>query len=46
MDAVPIRLGQEFAAYATAMRRCGWAFGIREEVLKEVGLGGSASGRG
>ncbi len=22
MDAVPIRLGQEFAAYATAMRRC------------------------
>src|SRR5262249_45783544 len=23
MDAVPIRLGQEFKAYATAMRRCG-----------------------
>jgi len=23
MDAVPIRLTQEFAAYATALRRCG-----------------------
>jgi len=23
MDAVPIRLGQEFSAYATAMQRCG-----------------------
>jgi len=46
MDAVPIRLGQEFAAYATAMNRC--AENLREslEYLREVGLGGSAVGTG
>jgi aspartate ammonia-lyase len=46
MDAVPIRLGQEFRAYATAMQRC--ALGLRhaQELLSEVGLGGSAVGTG
>ena len=46
MDAVPIRLGQEFAAYATAMRRCGDVLRQSQEYLREVGLGGSAVGTG
>ena len=46
MDAVPIRLGQEFAAYATAMRRCAVILKQAQELLREVGLGGSAVGTG
>ena len=46
MDAVPIRLGQEFAAYATAMRRCEMVLKGARELLGEVGLGGSAVGTG
>jgi aspartate ammonia-lyase len=46
MDAVPIRLGQEFAAYATAMRRCQGVLEYGLGLLKEVGLGGSAVGTG
>jgi aspartate ammonia-lyase len=46
MDAVPIRLGQEFAAYATAMRRCGVVLRQAQDLLREVGLGGSAVGTG
>jgi len=46
MDAVPIRLGQEFAAHATAMRRCGVLLRQAQEGLREVGLGGSAVGTG
>ncbi len=46
MDAVPIRLGQEFAAYATAMRRCAGVLRQAQEMLSEVGLGGSAVGTG
>ncbi|MBI1749752.1 MAG: aspartate ammonia-lyase [Acidobacteria bacterium] len=46
MDAAPIRLGQEFAAYATAMRRCGEELRHAQDVLREVGLGGSAVGTG
>jgi aspartate ammonia-lyase len=46
MDAVPILLGQEFAAYATSMRRCGILLEQAEEYLREVGLGGSAVGTG
>ncbi len=46
MDAAPIRLGQEFAAYATAMRRCGDELRHAQDVLREVGLGGSAVGTG
>lgn len=46
MDAVPIRLGQEFAAYATSMRRSAGVLEGAIELLKEVGLGGSAVGTG
>jgi aspartate ammonia-lyase len=46
MDAVPIRLGQEFAAYATAMRRCAVLWKQARALLSEVGLGGSAVGTG
>jgi aspartate ammonia-lyase len=46
MDAVPIRLGQEFAAYATSMRRCEGVLENALGLLKEVGLGGSAVGTG
>jgi aspartate ammonia-lyase len=46
MDAVPIRLGQEFGAYATAMRRCAVVLKQAQELLSEVGLGGSAVGTG
>jgi aspartate ammonia-lyase len=46
MDAVPIRLGQEFAAYATAMRRCAVLLRQAQTLLSEVGLGGSAVGTG
>jgi aspartate ammonia-lyase len=46
MDAVPIRLGQEFAAYATTIRRCEGVLENALGLLKEVGLGGSAVGTG
>jgi aspartate ammonia-lyase len=46
MDAVPIRLGQEFAAYATSMNRCERVLEFGLGLLKEVGLGGSAVGTG
>jgi aspartate ammonia-lyase len=46
MDAMPIRLGQEFAAYATSMRRCEGVLEYSLGMLKEVGLGGSAVGTG
>jgi aspartate ammonia-lyase len=46
MDAVPIRLGQEFTAYGTAMRRCSVVLTQAQELLGEVGLGGSAVGTG
>jgi aspartate ammonia-lyase len=46
MDAVPIRLGQEFSAYATAMRRSTMILRQAQDLLSEVGLGGSAVGTG
>ncbi len=46
MDAAPIRLGQEFVAYATAIRRGGDELRHAQDVLREVGLGGSAVGTG
>jgi aspartate ammonia-lyase len=46
MDAVPVRLGQEFAGYATAMRRCATVLREAQNHLREVGLGGSAVGTG
>ena len=45
-DAVPIRLGQEFAAYAECLRKCGQSLKQAERGLCEVGLGGSAAGTG
>lgn len=46
MDAVPIRLGQEFRAYATAINRSAQCIHNIEDLLREVGLGGSAVGTG
>ncbi|MBI2094914.1 MAG: aspartate ammonia-lyase [Candidatus Omnitrophica bacterium] len=45
-DAVPIRLGQEFAAYGEAIHRS--TLGLRRagESLAEIGIGGSAAGTG
>jgi len=45
-DAVPIRLGQEFAAYALAMRKALENIRSNSEDLQELGLGGSAVGTG
>jgi aspartate ammonia-lyase len=45
-DAVPMRLGQEFAAYAGAIRRAKQAIQQASESLRELGLGGSAVGTG
>jgi len=46
MDAVPMRLGQEFTAYAGAIRRAHRAIERQGELLREVGLAGSAVGTG
>jgi aspartate ammonia-lyase len=45
-DAVPMRLGQEFTAYAGAIRRATDAIRASAELLRELGLGGSAVGTG
>lgn len=45
-DAVPMRLGQEFEAYAGAFRRCRQQIEQQSEYLRELGLGGSAVGTG
>ncbi len=45
-DAVPIRLGQEFAAYGEAMRKSRASLLEAEKSLLELGLGGSAVGTG
>src|ERR1700756_320442 len=45
-DAVPMRLGQEFAAYAGAIARAKDAIRANAELLRELGLGGSAVGTG
>ena len=46
MDAVPMRLGQEFHAYAAAIKRAKQAIQQQSELLCEIGLGGSAVGTG
>ncbi len=43
-DAVPITLGQEFAAYAAAMRRATGQ--LRNNEVNELGIGGTAVGTG
>jgi aspartate ammonia-lyase len=45
-DATPITLGQEFAAYALAIRKSHQHIARTAEDLKELGLGGSAVGTG
>lgn len=45
-DATPITLGQEFAAYAEAVRRAERNIHTQAELLTELGLGGSAVGTG
>ncbi len=45
-DAVPIRLGQEFAAYGVAMRKAVASIRHAADSLRELGLGGSAVGTG
>jgi len=45
-DAVPVRLGQEFAAYARAIRQAAKRVRDAKESLKELGIGGSAVGTG
>ena len=45
-DATPITLGQEFAAYAFAIRKCQQNIESTAQDLKELGLGGSAVGTG
>jgi aspartate ammonia-lyase len=45
-DAVPIRLGQEFAAYALAVEKGARFLRQSAESLRELGLGGSAVGTG
>jgi len=45
-DAVPIRLGQEFEAYAAAIRKCRRWFEHAAYELEDLGIGGSAAGTG
>lgn len=45
-DAVPIRLGQEFGAYAKTVQKFGEEFSRATTGLNELGIGGSAVGTG
>ncbi|HEX6086606.1 MAG TPA: aspartate ammonia-lyase [Thermoanaerobaculia bacterium] len=45
-DAVPVTLGQEFAAYAAAMRRATQHLRNAGEEVNELGIGGTATGTG
>ena len=45
-DAVPVRLGQEFAAYARAVERDGERIRRSAEGLRRLGIGGTATGSG
>jgi aspartate ammonia-lyase len=45
-DAVPIRLGQEFAAYGAAIRHAEKGICNAADTLRDLGLGGSAVGTG
>ncbi|MHB1700941.1 MAG: aspartate ammonia-lyase [Acidobacteriaceae bacterium] len=45
-DAVPMRLGQEFSAYAVAIRKSSLSIARAAGTLRELGLGGSAVGTG
>jgi aspartate ammonia-lyase len=45
-DAVPVRLGQEFAAYAATLGRCRERLAACAGSLSELGIGGTAAGTG
>jgi fumarate hydratase class II len=45
-DAVPVRLGQEFGAYALAVQRDGERILRAAEGLRHLGIGGTATGTG
>ncbi len=45
-DAVPIRLGQEFAAYGRSVEHGARRIAQSMEILREIGLGGTAVGTG
>jgi aspartate ammonia-lyase len=45
-DAVPLRLGQEFGAYATCLRKHEALIRLAAEANKELGIGGTAVGTG
>lgn len=45
-DAVPVRLGQEFAAYGEALGQAGSQIRSSAEALRALGIGGSAAGTG
>jgi aspartate ammonia-lyase len=45
-DAVPVTLGQEFAAYGAAVRRATQHLRITGEEVNELGIGGTAAGTG
>ncbi len=46
MDAVPVRLGQEFTAYGVNVRKHRQAIANAAESCKELGIGGTATGTG
>jgi fumarate hydratase, class II len=45
-DAVPVRLGQEFSAYSTAVQRDAERIRHAGEGLRRIGIGGTATGTG
>jgi aspartate ammonia-lyase len=45
-DAVPVRLGQEFAAYAATIGRCRARILLCRDTLSDLGIGGTAAGTG
>ena len=45
-DAVPLTVGQRFAAWAQAVQRDWWRLHVVEEKLRQVNLGGTAIGTG
>lgn len=45
-DAVPVRLGQEFGAYAKVIERAAERIRIAAEGLRRLGIGGTATGTG
>ena len=45
-DAVPVTLGQEFAAYVSALRRCKKLMDAAVDQIKDLPLGGTAVGTG